>query len=103
MVGIGADAGYDVGIAGLHRARRPAQSHHGRRAAHRHMVEPARRHAQVLDELITDVLEMSSIDSGRLSPELQILDLAPLLRDEMQRLAPLAERRQQQLTAGGDA
>ena len=67
------------------------------------MIKDIRRHAQVLDELITDVLEMSSIDSGRLSPELQILDLAPLLRDEMQRLAPLAERRQQQLTAGGDA
>lgn len=61
------------------------------------MIKDIRRHAQVLDELITDVLEMSSIDSGRLSPELQILDLAPLLRDEMQRLAPLAERRRRRL------
>ncbi len=67
------------------------------------MVKDIRRHAQVLDELITDVLEMSSIDSGRLSPELQLLDLAPLLRDEMLRLTPLAERRQQRLTTAGDA
>lgn len=66
------------------------------------MIKDIRRHAQVLDELITDVLEMSSIDSGRLSSDLQLLDLAPLLRDEMQRLAPLAERRQQRLAASGD-
>lgn len=66
------------------------------------MVKDIRRHAQVLDELITDVLEMSSIDSGRLSSDLQLLDLAPLLRDEMQRLAPLAERRQQRLAASGE-
>lgn len=65
------------------------------------MIKDIRRHAQVLDELITDVLEMSSIDSGRLNPDLQLLDLAPLLRDEMQRLTPLAERRSQQLSAGG--
>lgn len=67
------------------------------------MIKDIRRHAQVLDELITDVLEMSSIDSGRLSSDLQVLDLAPLLRDEMQRLTPLAERRSQHLSAGGDA
>ena len=48
MVGVGGDAGDDVGIARLHRARRAAQAHHARGAAGRHMVEPARRQAQVL-------------------------------------------------------
>ena len=67
----------------------------------RHMVRDIRRQAQVLDELIRDVLEISSIDSGRITPDLKPLDLAPLMLDEAQRLQPLAERNQQTLEAEG--
>jgi PAS domain S-box-containing protein len=65
------------------------------------MIRDIRRQAQVLDELIRDVLEISSIDSGRISPEIARFDIAPLLRDEIQRLQPLAERGQQLLSAEG--
>ncbi len=65
------------------------------------MIRDIRRQAQVLDELIRDVLEISSIDSGRIRPKLERIDLAPLLRDEIQRLMPLAERGEQQLLASG--
>ena len=50
MVGVGGDAGDDVGVARLHRARGAAQRHHARRAAGRDVVEPARRKAQVLGD-----------------------------------------------------
>ncbi|MCB0215363.1 MAG: response regulator [Chloroflexi bacterium] len=70
-------------------------------AKRRSMVRDIRRQAQVLDELIRDVLEISSIDSGRITPDLQPLDLAPLMLDEAQRLQPLAERNQQTLDADG--
>ena len=50
VVGVGGDAGDDVGIARLHRARGAAQRHHARRAAGRDVVEPARREAQVLGD-----------------------------------------------------
>ena len=43
VVGVGGDAGDDVGVARLHRARGAAQRHHARRAAGRDVVEPARR------------------------------------------------------------
>ena len=48
MVGVAADAGHDVCVAGLHRARGAAHRHHARSAAHRDVVQPARAHAQVL-------------------------------------------------------
>ena len=48
VVGVGGDAGDDVGVARLHRARGAAQRHHARGAAGRDVVEPARRQAQVL-------------------------------------------------------
>ena len=48
VVGIAGDAGDDVGVARLHRARRAPQRHHAARAAQRNVVEPARREPEVL-------------------------------------------------------
>ena len=42
------DAGDDIGIASLHGARRAAQRDDAARAAQRHVIEPARRHAEML-------------------------------------------------------
>ena len=50
MVGVGGDAGHDVGVARLHRARGAAQRHHARGAAGRNVVEPARTEAQMLGD-----------------------------------------------------
>ena len=50
MVGVARDAGHDVGVARLHRARRAPQRHDAARAAEGHVVEPARREAEVLGE-----------------------------------------------------
>ena len=50
VVGIGGDAGDDVGVSRLHRARGAAQRHHARRAAGRDVVEPARAEAEVLGD-----------------------------------------------------
>ena len=50
MIGIGGDAGDDLGVAGLHRARRAAQRHDAARAAKRNVIEPARRQAEMLGQ-----------------------------------------------------
>ena len=50
MVGVAGDAGDDLGIARLHRARRAPQRHHPARPAHGDVVEPARREPEVLHE-----------------------------------------------------
>jgi hypothetical protein len=48
LVGVAGDAGNDLGVSGLHGARRAAQADDRRRAAHRDMVEPARRKPEML-------------------------------------------------------
>src|SRR3954469_13017753 len=50
MVRIAGEARHDVHIARLHRARGPAKRHHAARAAERHVIEPARRKAEMLRE-----------------------------------------------------
>jgi hypothetical protein len=50
VVRIAGDAGYDVRVARLHRARRAAQRHYTARTTQRDMVEPARRQPQMLRE-----------------------------------------------------
>lgn len=52
-----------------------------------------RKHAQVLSDLINDVLEISRIDSGRLATEQQILNLAHLASDEVANLLPIAHKK----------
>ncbi len=48
VVGVARQAGHDVGVARLHRARGAAQRHHAGSAAVGNEVQPARRDAQVL-------------------------------------------------------
>ena len=67
----------------------------------KHMIKDIRKHAQVLDELIRDVLEISSLDSGRIRPQLEPLDLVPMLVEECRKLEPLAERDGLSIDAGG--
>jgi len=50
MVGVGADAGDHLGIAGLHGAQRTAHRDDSARAAERHVVQPSDRDPQVLGE-----------------------------------------------------
>ena len=50
MVGVGANAGDDLGVAGLHGTRGAAQGHHARGAAGGDVVQPARAQAQVLGD-----------------------------------------------------
>jgi len=67
----------------------------------RKMVRDIREHAQVLDDLIGDVLEISRIESGRISMERQAVDLAALARDEAEVQRPLAQRKAQVLHVTG--
>ena len=48
MVGVAGDAGDRRCVAALHRARGAAQRDHAAGAAHRNVVEPAQRHAEML-------------------------------------------------------
>lgn len=59
----------------------------------RKLIREVRVQAGLLDELIGDLLELSRIDSGRLPVDSEQLDLAELLRHEVERLLPLAERK----------
>ncbi|MGD8623514.1 MAG: histidine kinase N-terminal 7TM domain-containing protein [Anaerolineae bacterium] len=61
----------------------------------RSMVGDIREQARVLNDLIGDVLEISRIDSGRISTERSVVDLAQLLRDQVAKQRPLAEKKSQ--------
>ena len=50
MVGVAGDAGDDLGVTRLNRARGAAQADNAGRAAHRHVIEPARRKAEMLGQ-----------------------------------------------------
>ena len=67
----------------------------------RKMVQDIRDHAQVLNALIGDVLEISRIESGRASMERQTADLAQLAREEVEKQLPLAEKKSQDLSMTG--
>jgi PAS domain S-box-containing protein len=64
----------------------------------RSMVGDIRQQARVLNDLIGDVLEISRIDSGRISTERSEVDLAQLLRDQVEKHRPLAEKKSQIVT-----
>ncbi len=56
----------------------------------RKLIRDIQKHSQTLDELIDDVLQLSYIDSHRISLEQEQLDLAQLLQEEAEKLHPLA-------------
>jgi PAS domain S-box-containing protein len=67
----------------------------------RKMIRDIRGHAQVLDDLVADVLEVSQIESGRMSMERAGVDLAQLAREEVEKQTPLAQKRAQTLRVTG--
>jgi signal transduction histidine kinase len=67
----------------------------------RKLVRDIREHAQVLNELIGRVLEISRIDSRRISMERRRVNLAQLARQEIEKQLPLARKKTQVLRAVG--
>jgi NtrC-family two-component system sensor histidine kinase KinB len=67
----------------------------------RQMVRDIRSHAQVLDNLVADLLQISQIESGRLSMEREVVDLVQLAREEVEKQSPLALKKAQTLRVIG--
>jgi PAS domain S-box-containing protein len=67
----------------------------------RKMVRDIQKHTQILNDLIDDVLEISRLDSKRISRERRQVNLAGLVRDEIERQLPLAHERNQDCRAVG--
>jgi PAS domain S-box-containing protein len=67
----------------------------------RKMIRDIREHAQVLNDLIGDILEISRIESGNISTKRQTVDLAHLVREEAGRQEPLIQRKSQTLHITG--
>jgi PAS domain S-box-containing protein len=65
------------------------------------MIRDIRAQTRVLSELISDVLEVSRIDSGALSSERQLVNLALLASEEADKQLPLAQKKGQVLWVGG--
>jgi PAS domain S-box-containing protein len=63
----------------------------------RKMIHDIQKHTQILNELIGDVLEISRIDSGRVSMEREPVDLGQLAQIEVEEILPLAEQKLQTL------
>jgi PAS domain S-box-containing protein len=66
-------------------------------AQHQQMLHSICEQVQVLDDLIGDVLQISRIDSGRISLERRPVDLAQLVRAEAEKHQPLAGEKDQSL------
>jgi signal transduction histidine kinase len=65
------------------------------------MIRDIQKHTQILNELINNVLEISRIDSGYVSAELQLLNLAELVQEEVEEILPLARQKSQSLETSG--
>ncbi|MDX1523929.1 MAG: response regulator [Anaerolineae bacterium] len=63
----------------------------------RKMVRDIQQHSQTLNDLINDVLELSRIDSNRISTARVRLNFAELAREETEKLQPLAWEKTQVL------
>jgi PAS domain S-box-containing protein len=63
----------------------------------RKMARDIQKNTKILDELIHDVLDISRLDSGRISTKREPLNLAQLICEEVNKLLPLAEQKSQQL------
>lgn len=57
------------------------------------IIGDIRKHARVLSDLISDVLEISRIDSGRIATDQHPLNLAHLAREEVDNLLPIAHKK----------
>jgi PAS domain S-box-containing protein len=68
----------------------------------RKMIQDIQKHTQVLNDLIGDVLEISRIDSGRVSMDRTHLDLRQLIREQVRELMPLIQEKFQTLQVFGN-
>lgn len=68
----------------------------------RKMIHDIREHAQVLNNLIGDVLELSRIESGRISMDRERVNLAQLVQEEVSIQWPLAQKKSQVLHVIGE-
>jgi PAS domain S-box-containing protein len=67
----------------------------------RKLIQDIRDHAQVLNDLVGDVLEISRIESGRISADRQRMDLVQVAHEEAEKQQPLAHRKSQSLQMSG--
>ncbi|MGD8624896.1 MAG: ATP-binding protein [Anaerolineae bacterium] len=65
------------------------------------LIRDIREQAQLLTDLIGDVLEISRIESGRISMERQEIDLMALVQEETRKQLPLAQKKDQTLRLDG--
>jgi len=65
------------------------------------MVRDIQKHTQILNDLIGDVLEISRIDSGRMSMERERLNFSQLVREQTRELMPLVQQKMQTLQVQG--
>ncbi|MGD8518287.1 MAG: GAF domain-containing protein [Anaerolineae bacterium] len=65
------------------------------------MIHDIRDQAGVLTDLIGDVLEISRIESGRVSMERQRVDLMHLVAEETEKQLPLAQKKAQRISVVG--
>lgn len=67
----------------------------------RKMIRDIQKHTQVLNDLIVDVLEISRIDSGRVSLGREVVNLVQLAQAEVEEILPLAHQKSQALELTG--
>ncbi len=67
----------------------------------RQMIRDIQKHTEALNNLVDDILEISRIDSGRVSMERERVDLTQLTHEEVNRLRPIAEQKSQDLQITG--
>ena len=67
----------------------------------RSMIRDIRRHAQVLDELIGDVLDIARIESGSIPMENRRVNLVDCVREEIAKQQPLAARKSLAMSMSG--
>ncbi len=65
------------------------------------MIRDIREHTRILDDLISDLLEIARIDSQRISMKRQSLNLAHLIREEANKQVPLIQKKAQSLSITG--
>ncbi len=77
-----------IGLESLERAR--ARRGGDRPGQDEYYLTAIRRSAEVMERLIRDLLEIRRIEAGHLSLEVEVEALAPLVREAMERIDPLA-------------
>ncbi len=70
-------------------------------AKRRKMIRDIREHTQTLNDLISRILEVSRIDGRRIPMEREQVDLAQLVREEVDQQMPLARSKSQTLNVMG--